>query len=116
MSWHYRSPHRFPALFLSLLRSAAAYPETPLVFHASPSRTNLETIAEQFRWFKWCIAKDPSVASDLYRLIETYDYRTKIEEDEIGYILRLYARPTKVSEFERLNPDLAAEVSASLST
>jgi hypothetical protein len=109
MSWHYRAPAKFPALFHNVTREAALTGE-PVVFASSPSRADLEHIAEQFRWFKWCAAHDDGADKSLSNLVETYDFRSSIKEDEVGFILWLSARPTKVSEFIRLNPDLAREV------
>lgn len=109
MSWHYRAPNAFPAIYITTLRQAAANPSAPIVFHSSASRADVEIIAERFRWFKWCVKQDES-STELLKILNTYDIRSLIKEDEVGYILWITAKPTKLSEFVRLNPILANEM------
>lgn len=114
MAWHYRSPMVFPATFLAVTRSAAADPEVPYILSSSENRKDLEKIAETYRWFKWCI-KQKNAIQDIEVILETFDVRTSIKDDDAGFILYLMARRTKLSEFERLNPRLAREINNWLS-
>jgi hypothetical protein len=109
MGWHYKSPLAFPALFLTSLREVSACPDEPLVI-ASGSKAQVAQIAERFRWFKWCIRQEKGTTFDLSAIIDAYDIRTVIREDEVGHTLFLIAKAKKLSEFERLNPDLAGEI------
>jgi hypothetical protein len=112
MSWHYRSPLAFPALFISTLREAAARPDEPIVLASSSRRGDIEALAERFRWFRWCIRQDITIIPGLNYILDNYDVRSSIEQDAVGFILFIIAKPTKVSEFIRLNPDLAREILA----
>ena len=107
MGWWYKDPAKFPALFITVLRRAVAEPGSQILIFSSSTRSDVEAIAERFRWFRWCIRKVPSAHTELTRMLDKYQIRTKLIEDEVGFILSVIAKPTKVSEFERLNPDLA---------
>lgn len=110
MGWYYKPPSLFPASYLAAMREAAAIPDQPVIFHSAVRRAELDAISERFRWLKWCIRKEPNAVSELYQLLSTYDYRFKTVKDEVGWLLYLTAKPTKLSEFIRLNPELSAEV------
>ncbi len=112
MGWTYRLPSMFAASYLITLRQAAASPETPIILYSSDSRKEVNAIAEKFRYLKWCIRQDLTASKDLSAILETYDVRSKITEDEVGFILWITAKPTKLSDFFNLNPDLALEVAA----
>jgi hypothetical protein len=110
MSWHYRAPQLFPALFVNTLRTAASCPDQSVMLGADNDRHNINLLAEKFRWFKWCVRKRPEAMPDLFKILSTYDVRSKVFTDKAGSILFVIARPTKVSEFMRLNPELAAQI------
>lgn len=110
MSWHYRSPQSFPALFTMSLQKAAQYPDNFVMISAAPTRAEIDKQAEQFRWFKWCIRQNVTASRSLANILDDHDVRARIKEDDLGFILFIIARPTKLSEFIRLNPQLAEEV------
>lgn len=110
MSWHYRSPLSFPALYTSALIKAGEWINDYVIVDARATLREAQRLAADFRWFKWCIRQNAGVRSDLFSILDTYDVRTQVREDEIGFILLVVARPTKLSEFMRLNPELAEEV------
>lgn len=110
MSWHYRSPLSFPALFTSALLKANEWPGDWVIIDARGSSKEIQKLAAEFRWFKWCITHEKTGPSELRDILEKYETRLKTREDEIGFILLVVARPTKLSEFERLNPKLASEI------
>lgn len=110
MSWIYRSPLGFPAVYFNSLKTAAACPENSVLVIADKSYKKVQKYAETFRHFKWCIRQRPDVVPDLWKILETYEIRSKIVSDEIGYMLYIVARSTKLSEFQRLNPTLAHEI------
>ena len=99
----------FPATMLAQLREAAASPDTTIPLASSPDIIDIQILAERWRYFRWCIRAKFAI-KDLTDICNTYDLRTTIRRDEVGYILYLIAKPTKVSEFVRLNPDLAGEI------
>jgi hypothetical protein len=107
--WHYRSPQTFPAIYASTLREAVLEPDNPIIIW-SGSAAEVASHAERYRWFRWCIRHDPGQMLDLFTILETYDIRTKAQHDFLGSILYVIAKPTKLSEFIRLNPLLADEM------
>lgn len=114
MGWWYKPPSVFPATYLASLRAAASQPGEALPFYSSEAESDCRVVAERFRYFRWCIRKPPIAAQDLYLITEAYELRTKLTQDEVGWILWLTAKPTKLSEFTRLNPELAFEVLANV--
>jgi hypothetical protein len=110
MGWYYKPPQSFPATFVLSLRNAAAAPDTSIILASTSDIVEAKSIAEKFRYFRWCIRSEPTASSDLSEILDTFDVRTIIKHDAVGYILYLTARPTKLSEFIRLNPDLAAQI------
>ena len=110
MSWHYRSPSAFPALFETTLMNAIARPDEQVVFMSYHDKKNAEAAAEKFRWFLWCIRSQPVKSGGLFELQKNFELRSQIKEDEVGFVLWIRARVDKMSEFERLNPELAQEL------
>ena len=110
MGWHYRPPANFPAVFANVLREAAATPDTPILLHSSANAKDVETIAERFRWFRWCIRQEPTSNVEFYHILEAFDIRTSTEKDAAGIVLYVTAKPTKISEVVRLNQELASEL------
>lgn len=109
MGWYYRTPQMFPAVYLSTLRNAAASPDIPQVL-GSGTIADIKVLAEKFRWFRWCIREHPTAMMELTNILENYDIRASTEIHGAGAIIYITAKPTKISEFIRLNPDLSAEV------
>ncbi len=111
MGWHYRLPSQFPATYLSGLREAKANSPDRIILGQFSRSYEAKALAEQFRWFRWCVRERPDAAKDLSTILEDYDVRTSIESSDIfGYILYVTAKPTKISEFVRLNPQLAESI------
>jgi hypothetical protein len=109
MSWHYRAPTLFPAYFKQGLISATLEPGERQILAYSKSISELKAVAEQFRWFRWCI-RQKAADKELFDILETFDIRSRIEHDEVSYILYIVCNPTKISELIRLNPQLALDV------
>lgn len=110
MAWYYKPPQSFPATFLVALRRAGDNPEVPQIVQSFENLRDAQTLAEQYRYFRWAIRQKPEAMHDLSKILSTYDVRTKIITDDFGSILYLIAKPTKLSEFITLNPDLADQV------
>lgn len=111
MGWHYKSPLAFPAAHIASIRSAATNLNEPFILGSFTDIKKANILQEKFRWLKWCVRQEPSITPDLASIISNFDVRTFIQEDKgFGYILYLIIRPTKVSEFISLNPELAKEV------
>jgi len=110
MGWHYKPPQVFPALYLNILREASSAPDVPQLFYSSNSRSEVEVIAERFRHFRWCIRQDPTAHKEMSRILADYDVRATIDTTSSGHLLYVVAKPTKVSEFIRLNPALAEAI------
>ena len=109
MSWYYRRPQMFPAVYLNTLRNAANHPTVPQVLGSGMVK-EIEVLAEKFRWFRWCIRQEPMAYRELTNILETFDIRASTEIFGAGAMLYITARPTKVSEFILLNPELSAEI------
>lgn len=110
MSWHWKSPSTFPALFSNTIAQAIAQPEEQVILDSYQTKSSAKAHAEKFRWYLWCIRSRPDHSGGMAKQINGYDLRTQIKTDEVGFVLWLRARADKLSEFERLNPDLAAEL------
>lgn len=110
MAWHYKSPQTFPAFYVQTLREATAEPNVPVPLGSYLALSDAEDIAERFRWFRWCIRQTPTPFSDLNLLLEGFEIRSKIHSDECGHVVFVTAKPNKLQEFIRLNPELAADV------
>lgn len=110
MPWHYKSPSKFPAAYLAALRKAATQLDEPIMLGGFINLEEAKALAERFRYLRWCIRQNPLEARELFDLLSDYDYRTYIQQDDFGILLYLVARPTKLSEFTRLNPALAKEL------
>lgn len=110
MGWWYKPPQNFPAAFLSNLRQAALQPDEPLPIESFGTEAEAKALAEHYRYFRWAIRTKPEAMIELSNILETFDVRTAIKPDEVGYVLQLTAKPTKLSEFIRLNPDLADQI------
>lgn len=111
MGWHYKPPQVFPATFLDALRQAVLQPGEKVLLASFPNRRATQAVAEHFRYFRWCIRKVPDAHHEMFTLLESHEVRTQMENDPIaGFHLWLTAKPTKLSEFERLNPELSAMV------
>ena len=115
MAWHYKSPLAFPASYLAAIRRAANQLNEPVMLGGFTDIKKANALQEKFRWLKWCIRQEPSTVHDLSTIILNYDLRTYIQDDGVlGMILWLVVKPTKISEFALLNPELAKEVLSEL--
>lgn len=110
MGWYYRIPTHFPATFLQTIHEASARSPERVYFGAFETKKKALVLAEQFRWFRWCIREKPEARRDLFLIVCSYDFRTYVEMAGNHYTLWAAANENKVSEFIRLNPDLADEV------
>jgi hypothetical protein len=109
MGWHYKPPQSFPAQFFAAAREAIKQPGERVLLSRQQERGDVEAIADNFRYFKWCVKQRPDAQQEIYMLLEAYNLRTKIE-DELGFNLWLTATPNTIAEFTRLNPELAASI------
>lgn len=113
MGWYYRLPQKFPAMYPQIIRAAVSSLNVPqLLSYGSPEEVS--SIAETLRWFRWCIRYDPAADKEFSTIFENYDIRastqTEIWNGKWQTLLYITAKPTKVSEFIRLNPELAGDV------
>jgi hypothetical protein len=112
MGWSWKSPTRFKVSFTATLRRASAEAPNPILLEACGfSRSHKDNVLEAFRHFKWCIKQDSRETPDLFHIVTSFDIRATVEKDDLaGYLIFIKAVPTKISEFERLNPELAQEI------
>lgn len=113
MGWYYRLPQAFPAMYPQIIRLAVSLLNVPqLLTYGTPKE--VASIAETLRWFRWCVKQDPTAFKEFYNIFESYDIRastqTEIWHGEFQTLLYITAKPTKVSEFIRLNPEIAGDV------
>lgn len=109
MGWHYRLPQAFPAMYPQIIRAAVSSLNIPqLLTYGAPQEVS--AVAETLRWFRYCVRYDPTAAPEFTTIFESYDIRASTENDKAGTLLYVTAKPTKVSEFIRLNPELALDV------
>lgn len=106
MSWRWKDPRTFPAYYADVLRSAAAAPETPVLLSSTTTRSDLDDIAEHFRWFRWCIRQKPDFDRALSTLEDSFDFRLSKSHTPEGVILYIRARKTKLSDLLTLNQSL----------
>ncbi len=114
MGWYYKSPQKFPAEFTRVLIQASNSPDEAIILGVFNTREELDEFAERFRWFRWCIRKEPDAARQLTSILDSFEVRASSEVELNSHILRITARPTKVSEFERLNPELTSSIQSYL--
>lgn len=109
MGWYYRLPQAFPAMYPQIIRSAVMSLNVPqLLTYGTPKE--VAAIAETLRWFRWCVKQDPGASIEFANIFEIFDIRASTSWDEASVLLYITAKPTKVSEFIRLNPELAGDV------
>ncbi len=111
MSWHYRDPMSFPAIYVrGIIQSAASPGQSHLLYHAS-SHSDASGKAQQFRWFKWCCAQPPLTLPNVYELLQQFKFRTQIKASPHlpgnPFCLWLTAQPKLIPDFAVLNPELA---------
>lgn len=106
MGWRVKSPSVFPAKFFSIIRITANDPgiRYPLI---SGSYEECFIEAERLRYFKYCVRQTQE--HEIFLLTQAFDIRSEIINNDMNYDLMVYARPNKLTEFARLNPDLAEE-------
>lgn len=109
MGWHYKPPQTFPATYFEAIRAAVKEPGERVLLASFLDEGDSQVIAERFRHFKWCVRHIPSAHAEMYLLLESYSFRTKVEND-MGFHLWLTATPNMIAEFSRLNPELAANI------
>jgi hypothetical protein len=109
MGWHYKPPQVFPAQFFVAIREAVKQPGERVLLARMPDLSDIEAIAENFRYFKWCVKQRPDAHVEMFTALSTYNFRTRTE-DELCYNLWLTATPNTIAEFSRLNPELAASI------
>ncbi len=107
MAWRYRDLTRFPARFARAMNEAVLNLNNPILFDHYGSSRSAMAVANDIRWFRWCIREVPSANYDLARLEGLYDFRTSMEQTSGRTMLYLTAKATKLSELETLNPHLA---------
>lgn len=98
---------RFPAKFPALMREAAASLHSNLLLGAFSTRLEAERLAEQFRWFRWNIRREPFADRNLTRIEESLNLKLSITDSPAGFLVYLKARPTALSEILTLNPHVA---------
>lgn len=112
MGWHYKPPQNFPKLFIEILKEAARFPNEAILFYSTRYSDDAKAVAEKFRWFRWCIRKDPDMRKELTDILNEYMIRVSTVTDEVGILLYVTAKRSKEAEFLLLNPDLAATIIA----
>lgn len=110
MPWTYKPPQSFPAVFVQTLREACANPDTPVLLASLADVRDTQAVAERFRYFRWCIRKEPYAHRELSICLENNQIRSKHVIDDFGSHLWITARPASIEEFIRLNPELSDSV------
>lgn len=106
MTWTYKSPKLFPARYPAVLRSAAAYLNTPqLLWSGTPEQCSRE--AGDFRRFKWCIRQQPGADLALESLIARFTYRASTTLSYGVAAVYITASDPLASSLLALNPHLA---------
>lgn len=107
MSWHYRDPLTFPAIFIEATINAAESPNTEIFVYTSNSLSDVEAKASQLRWFRWCVKQRPDNITRIARLLENYSYRSRIVTENGRAMLYILAREDRWASIAALNPSLA---------
>lgn len=108
MTWRWKSPKGFPAIFPEGLRKSVAMLGTPIVLNSGLKEHMLETAAE-FRFYRWCLRTRPDHDMALGRMALAYHFRTRIESypGTFNCHLWLTANVNPMEELAVLNPELA---------
>ena len=112
MPWHYRDIQTFSARFQTSMSEAVASLGEPILFNHYGSLAAAETVAETFRYFRWCIRTKPGINRTLDQFEALYQFRLSSETNAGRTFLFVTAKPTKLSELHSLNPHLADLISA----
>lgn len=110
MSWYYNPPQSFPMYYFATLRQASSRPNNSIIFKSFATHKEALASAEHFRYFRWCIRQDPNANKEMANILSNYEIRTFLTSDAFGHFLNLIAKPTKLSEFIRLNPELSEQI------
>jgi hypothetical protein len=110
MPWTYRDPMVFPRSFHDGIFAPIAQLGTPVLFHIADSESELTSVLERFRWFRWCVKQQPSLTPELFQAISAHSFRASTSAQLSKLLIYITAQPNKVSDFIELNPDLANEI------
>lgn len=106
MTWRYKNPNQFPAIFTRRLQDAALAPDTWFTLEVVPSSSDAKIVTERWRYFTWCIRQRPAAVPDMARLLEQFDYRSSIKKSGFRlWDIRVRARPTIIKDLLALNPE-----------
>ncbi len=110
MAWTYRSPFSFPAYFPETLRRAVANLHKPELLYSGTS-IGCDGVAEDFRYYRWCLREKPEVMPMMTAIVTNYKLRTSRTKFRSQALLYLTATPTAMSDLVTLNPHLERIVS-----
>lgn len=116
MGWKLRPITSFPAHFGRILVEAVTFSPRPVLFGSYKSNDEARAIIEDFRYFRWCLRKEPLAAPALSQAEASFQFRLSREYhyDPIKRwtVLYLTATPDRLGEMETLNPHLGSLIAA----
>ena len=106
MGWYYKSPESFPDVFFEgLLGAFISYPNS-YNLGTSWSIHGAKRIAEEFRWFRWCLRHEKTIKTKLSEVELNNHTRCSISSCYEGYSLDLVVAPKRLTSLFELNPGL----------
>ena len=111
MPWTYKPPMNFPAVYGQTIREAVLT-EQPAYLGGFESLGEFKKLAENFRYYRWCVRERPDATREMFLIESSYDIRLSFKKTEAHILGFVTARRTKLADFTALNPELALELFA----
>lgn len=107
MAWEYRNPTKHDAKVSAIMKSVLASDDKEISYFFK-TEAECRSLANKFRFFRWCVRQDVSQAGDYYPLEMENDFRSKVRfHPQSGWYLSIRAIPARLGYMHALNPWLA---------
>lgn len=108
MAWEYRNPTKHDARVASIMKAVLASEDQELNYYL-PTEAECRSLANKFRFFRWCVRQDPAMAGDFYQMEMEYDFRSRVKYHQQSgwHFLSIRAIPARLGYMHSLNPWIA---------
>ena len=101
----------FPAVYGQTIREAVLA-EQPVYLGSFNTLQEFHKLAENFRYYRWCIRARPEAMKEMFLIEAGNDIRLSYTKEWDCFVGWVTARRTKLADFTALNPELALELFA----
>jgi len=107
MAWDYRPPSKHDAKVSAIMEAVLASDDKQLNYYL-PTESECRSLAQKFRYFRWCVRQDVALAGRYYPMEMENDFRSKVGfHPQSGWYLSIRAIPARLGYMHSLNPWLA---------